>query len=344
MQGDEVHGGADPPALQLGNEIIPSYGKLLLLDAHDEERPRVRLGPLGDTEKVHAAECGEVAPHDGAAPLEELARAQELDPPDSRGNVREIVLVAGRDDVVTPRRRRVRVPIPHVPVDAVEAHDADPARHLVPVGDDHPAFARRDRLRGIERVDPDVAVRPDDPAAQRHRAAVRRVLDDGDAVAQGDMADGLHVARMAGDVHRDDRCHALLLRRLLQGLLERRGVHVEARLVDVDEHRVGPKVAHDFRARRKGVRRRDHDAARAHPDGLEAEVQAGGGRVEGQGVALADSAGELLLEARAHGAGGEPARAHHLENGVLLDPSKGRSGEGHRGKLLRICHARIPFP
>ena len=114
------------------------------------------------------------------------------------------------------------------------------------------------------------------------------------------------------------------------------GVDVQRGRVDVDQLDVGAQVAHHLRRGGEGVRGGDHLVARADAQRLEREVQAGGGRVDGDAMqrGIAEERGELRLEPLGLRAGGDPARTQrvdHLGDLFFADVGhrKGQEGFGH---------------
>ena len=100
-----------------------------------------------------------------------------------RRDVGHVVLVADVLDLVVPRAAR-GVAVPGGPADPVQRHQPGAIGDGGVVGHEHPAFAGRDRLRGIERVGadrPERSRRIDRRAADPARERVGGVLDDRDA-------------------------------------------------------------------------------------------------------------------------------------------------------------------
>ena len=122
-----MHRDADAPLLQLLDEGVAIEGELFRAQTDDEQVPCVLLRPGGQPQEVQAAEGGEVAACHGAPALQERGRLAQLHPADGCGEIRQVVLVTGGDDIVFPRGPRRRVAVPHVPVDTVKPHDAKPA-------------------------------------------------------------------------------------------------------------------------------------------------------------------------------------------------------------------------
>ena len=118
---------------------------------------------------------------------------------------------------------------------------------------------------------------------------------------------------VAEDVDRDDRLRA----RRDRGR-DRIRVEVERLRVDVGEDRRRAFVDRAVRRGDERVRRRDHLVAGADAREPHAEMQAGGSGRDGGAVRRVDRVSEQRLEARAHRAEREPARAQHLEHELLV--------------------------
>ena len=200
---------------------------------------------------------------------------------------------------------------------------------------DHPAFARGDRLVGVEAEDRGVGTeRADEPAFARRGKRMRSVFHHFQAVTPSDAEDGRHVGGQTAVVHGNDR---LRLRR--HGALDLVRIDAERRRVDVDQLHVGTEIANHLGGGGESVRGRDHLVARADAERFEREMQASGGRVDGQRLQrrVAEEGGEVVFEALGLRAGGEPARAQGVDHlGDLffadLGQRKGqeRQGVGHR--------------
>ncbi len=120
------------------------------------------------------------------------------------------------------------------------------------IGGDDPALAGGDDLHRVkaEHGHLRVPAAADFVALKRPADGVRRVLDDGEAIARGQPADDVHAAGLPGEVHRDDHLgHASLLRRRSQLSLQRGRIDVVRVGGDVDEVDVGAAI---HRAVRRG--------------------------------------------------------------------------------------------
>ena len=91
---------------------------------------------------------------------------------------------------------------------------------------------------------------------------MRGVLDNFQIVVARDVEDAIHVASVAGEVHRQDRADAFV-GAALERLLDARRVDVEGAGIDVNEHRTRAEVAENLGGRREGKRRGDNLVAGA---------------------------------------------------------------------------------
>ena len=149
----------------------------------------------------------------------------------------------------------------------MQAGDGDLLGERVIGGHDHATLGGGEILGRIEAEAGEIA----DGADFRHPAAVHvargaggvgGVLDDFQIVGARDVEDAIHVAGVAGEVHRQDRADALV-RAALERLLDARGVDVEGAGIDVDEHRPRAEVAEHLGGRGEGERRGDNLVAGA---------------------------------------------------------------------------------
>ena len=125
-------------------------------------------------------------------------------------------------------------------------------------------------------------------AVGAHR--LRRILDDLEVVAGGDVADRFHIGDAADPLHRHDRLGArgdlLLHFRRVDGLVGQH-VGVDRRRTEVDDRTGGGDERH---------RRRDHLVARADTHRPHADDQRIGARVQRDAVLRAGVLAHLLLE------------------------------------------------
>jgi hypothetical protein len=94
------------------------------------------------------------------------------------------------------------------------------------------------------------------------------ILEHEQAVPAGDGHDGVHVGRLAGEVHGDDGARP----RCDRGL-DGAGVDVERLQVDVHEHRHAVGLDHRRCRRQEGVRRDDHLIAGHQTRGHQRQAQ-----------------------------------------------------------------------
>ncbi len=167
------------------------------------------------------------------------------------------------------------------------------------------------------------------PQAAGHAAAEGRpvrlgaVLDDVQPVVFRDVHDGADFGGMPVQVDRHDR-----LRLLRDGLLEQRGVHRVAFLVDVHQDRPGAAHLDGGDGRDGCVRHRDHFVVRADSAGKQGQVKRFGAAADADPVVQAQVAGELLLEGGRLGAEDVPAALQHPIDGsfdlILVGPIVGQ--------------------
>ena len=183
------------------------------------------------------------------------------------------------------------------------------------VGRDHAALARRHLLVGVEGEHRRVAVSADRGAPARSLPTASQASSMiVSAVLARDRVEGLDVARVAEDVHRQDRARA------------RRDGRLDGRR---DRGRTSPgrrRRRPASRARRASklaeatneIGARDHLVARPDAGEPHRQVQPGRAARDGDGVSRADEGRELLLEAARDGAEAEHAGAQRLEHVLLL--------------------------
>src|ERR1035437_3013208 len=129
--------------------------------------------------------------------------------PDGAGTVGTVVFETHVVDFIVPRTALV-VALPRVFVHPVQAGDRDFFGQRVVGGGDHAALGGGEILGRVETETGEVA----DGADFRHPAPVhvargagrvRGILDDFQIVVARDFEDPIHVASLAGEVHRQDR-------------------------------------------------------------------------------------------------------------------------------------------
>ena len=89
-----------------------------------------------------------------------------------------------------------------------------------------------------------------------------RILDDFQIVGARDVEDAIHVAGVAGEVHRQDRADAFV-RAALERLLDAGGIDVEGAGIDVNEDRTRAEIAENLGGRGESERRGDNLVAGA---------------------------------------------------------------------------------
>ena len=123
---------------------------------------------------------------------------------------------------------------------------------------------------------------------------------------------------------------------------EAHGIEVEARLLDVDEHRRGVDERNRLGRRREGESRTEHGVARADAFGEQREQQRVGSARDCDRVARAAERGELGLERGNFRAHHEPAMREHPRDRVIdaaAEPAAlgGDVDEGNR----RVLDSRV---
>ncbi len=121
--------------------------------------------------------------------------------------------------------------------------------------------------------------------------ALRRILDDGQAVPLGDGIDRVHVRALAVKAHRKNGSRARRDRRF-----DLRRVDVEGVLLDVDEDRLAAEQGDHFGRSGKREGRGDHFIAGPKLERHQADQQRLGAAGHGDAVPRADASGKTLLE------------------------------------------------
>ncbi len=91
---------------------------------------------------------------------------------------------------------------------------------------------------------------------------MRGILDDFQIVCARDVEDAIHVAGVAGEVHRQNRADALVSA-ALKRLFDAGGIDVEGAGIDVNEYRARAEVAENLGGRGESERRGDNLVAGA---------------------------------------------------------------------------------
>ena len=202
---------------------------------------------------------------------------------------------------------------------------------------DHPGVAHRGQvLAGEERERGRVAERPDRPAVAAGAVRLGGILDQGQPVPIGDLAQRGQVGRLAAEVHGDDRPGPLG-----HGRVHRGGVEVERGRVDVGEHRAGAGAGDRLGRRVERVGGADDLVPRADQEALERQDQCVGAVGDGDGLPGTHRVGHLLLERLDVGAEDEAARvddvagrALHVVEQVLVLAADVHQRDGHPSRLL----------
>src|SRR5580698_7810882 len=155
---------------------------------------------------------------------------------------------------------------------------------------------------------------------------MRRVLDDLEIVPAGDCTDSIHVAGVAGEVHRHQRAHLAMLA-ARQRLLDFGWIDIESIRLDIDEYRTRPQVTHDLCGRGKGEGRRDDFIAGADAQREQSEMERAGAMSHRERIASANVSGEFLLELLGLGSGSDPAGAQRIDNFAFLGGTDGGTME-----------------
>ena len=206
----------------------------------------------------------------------------------------------------------------------------------------HAAFAGGDGLVGVETEYRYVGCElPYQRALPGGGQGVRGILHHLEPMLLSDRKDFIHSAGQAAVVHRHDG-----LGPWRDGGADGLGGDVQRHRVHVHQHGVGAEVAHHLHRGGEGEGGRDHLVARADAQGFQCEVQAGGGRVDGDGLqsAAPQVVGEGLFEGAGLRAGGHPARAQGVGDGGDFGVANVGPGEGEEGLGgIRLVHVKNPL-
>ena len=246
------------------------------------------------------------------------------------GDVGHVVLVAGGDDLVIPARHLRGEAVEGIAAHAMQAHHAGALGQLGIARHQHAALAGGHGLVGIEAEHGGVAAhRADQFALERRRQRMGGVFDHAQAMAARDVEDLQHVDRQTGVMDRDDRAGA----RRDRGL-DQFGVDVQRCRVDVDQHHIGAQVADNFGRGGKGMGGGDDLVARADAQRFERQMQAGGGRIDGDAfdLRLGQKFGKSQFEALCFRAGGDPTRTQGIDHFVDLVLANFGQGERQKGQ------------
>src|SRR5205807_4890852 len=139
---------------------------------------------LGNFQTRNDAEGGRVALHDGVARSAHFIALGELYQPNGSLDVCDVVLEPCLQNAVEPRTFS-RIAFPSIPLDSVQAHDANSFGDRIAFGGEHSAFAGGKGFGGIETEGADLAYRADRSAAIRSGQGMRSVLNDSQPVSSG---------------------------------------------------------------------------------------------------------------------------------------------------------------
>jgi len=185
---------------------------------------------------------------------------------------------------------------------AVLAQQVNPFGERGVGGGDHAALTGGHVLGRIE-AERAGTPRSAEAAVDRGAVRLRRVLDDLQAMAFGDLDDGRQIRGVAVQADRHDCPGA---RR--DGGLDQRGIHVEAGLVDIDEDGARAGVQDRVGAGDEGERHGDDLIAGADAVAQQRQVQRRRAGAGGNRVRHAHQSGEALLEFTDAGALGQRSR------------------------------------
>src|SRR6266571_2982485 len=322
-----VEAGTDVELLQLRHETVAVDGELFHPDERGVEVPGVPLrvgGEDGGKELRHIGEslivkCGDLRPF-GYEPVQ-LAELVEAD---GSLNVHHVVLEAGEHDVVA------RVPLggeapPRLAIHAMELEERNLFGNSLVRGADHSPFAGGDVLVGVEGEDGDRVEGADLVPLVFGADRVGRVLDDRQVEFFCQGADRVHVARLAGEVDRNDGLcfYGDLLPYFAC-------VDVQGTGLDVDQNRLC--AAQDNHADRRGEGHGGSDdlVSRLDLQRQERQVLTGGGGAQGDREGCPHVRLEILLEALHLGPGGDPSGTERIDYFVDLVILDGGGGKGEK--------------
>ena len=214
---------------------------------------------------------------------------------------------------------------------ALIAERANRLGELAIAGDEHSAFARGDRLVGIEAEDSKVAEAADGPAAVLRAKGLAGVLNHPGSVAGGKLQDGIEVGGTAEGVDDEDGARAGR-----DGTGDAGWVEVEREGIDVRENRRCALVKNGVGGGDEREGRENHLVAFTDSQGRQTEVQAGRARGQGHAVRHADEAGDGFLELLELGAEADPRGVQHRDDGfdIRSVDIRGREGNSHGARLI----------
>jgi hypothetical protein len=224
-----------------------------------------------------------------------------------------------------------------------------PAGQLLVAGEQAAALAGGQQLGRLVAEGAELAEAAGPPVAPALAVGVGAVLDQGQRVAPGDLAEPVHVGHLVAQVDRHDRPGPGG-----DGRLDLVGVDGQGVTEDVAEHRQGPGGHGRVRRGREGQGGHDHLVAPADPQRLEGDLHGDGAVDHDHAVAGALVGGEPVGEGggqRARLGEAAPAAApDHLGDrlGVALvvhRPGRVALGPDRRPPAQRqLRHVVLPLP
>ena len=130
---------------------------------------------------------------------------------------------------------------------------------------------------GVKAEDGDVADRSNRAAFVGRRQSMSRVLDHSQAALARHRHDGVHIACLASEMHREYR---LRLGPFAGGLGQFVRIDIEGVGIDVHEYRIAAEIPHHLGGGGKGKWGRQHLVAGPNADRLERQMQACGRGVD----------------------------------------------------------------
>ncbi len=237
-------------------------------------------------------------PREPALQFRQLAQAQ--------GGLKigqSVVIAQIRHLVVPGTGRRALVVISAEPVVPKTPHQL--GQRLV-AGGDHSAFAGGDRLDRVEAEGGQVGQAAHRLAPLGGPQGMRSVVDQDEIVLSGDPPERPVVARLAGEVDRDDRPRPGGDPNLDLGRVQEQGLGVH-----VGEDGRSPLIDHAIGGGRKRDRRHDHLVPRPDPQSEHRRVQRRRPAADGHPVGRAHVPGHCPLKALHRRAGGQPLGPQH---------------------------------
>ena len=196
---------------------------------------------------------------------------------------------------------------------AVQPQELEPLGELGVVDGDGAALAAGQILGGVEAEAGRIGQVAGPYAVAHALDAVRRILDQAQAMLVGDGLQRAHVAHQAVEMHRHDGPGVGG-----DGGFHPRRIEVAGVGLDIDEHRCGAGLEDGCGGGDKAHRRGDDLIARADIQSQQRQVQRARAARHAEGVALAQIGRKPLLERRHLRAGREDVAFQHLGEAVEL--------------------------